>query len=235
MSNDGSELAPGAMVDAAITSRRSLRAFLPTPVPRATIEHLLDVAARAPSGTNMQPWRGHVLAGEKLRHFCDTVEAAFLGGKPDERDYRYYPETFFEPYLSRRREVGWGLYALLGIARGETEKMRLQHARNFRFFGAPVGVIFTVDRRLEIGSWLDYGMFLQNVMVAARGIGLHTCPQAAFAGMPNTVRAALDLPHQDVIVCGMAIGHADPNAVENALHTTRAPAREFMTFTGFNE
>jgi nitroreductase len=223
------------MVDAAITSRRSLRAFLPTPVPRATIEHLLDVAARAPSGTNMQPWRGHVLAGEKLRHFCDTVEAAFLGGKPDERDYRYYPETFFEPYLSRRREVGWGLYALLGIARGETEKMRLQHARNFRFFGAPVGVIFTVDRRLEIGSWLDYGMFLQNVMVAARGIGLHTCPQAAFAGMPNTVRAALDLPHQDVIVCGMAIGHADPNAVENTLRTTRVPAREFTTFTGFED
>ena len=235
MSNDGSELAPGAMVDAAITSRRSLRAFLPTPVPRATIEHLLDVAARAPSGTNMQPWRGHVLAGDPLRRFCDTVEAAFLGGKPDERDYRYYPEPFFEPYLSRRREVGWGLYTLLGIARGETEKMRLQHARNFRFFGAPVGVIFTIDRRLEIGSWLDYGMFLQNVMVAARGIGLHTCPQAAFAGMPNTVRAALDLPHQDVIVCGMAVGHADPNAVENTLRTTRAPAREFSTFTGFED
>jgi nitroreductase len=113
--------------------------------------------------------------------------------------------------------------------------MRLQHARNFRFFGAPVGVIFTIDRRLEIGSWLDYGMFLQNVMVAARGIGLHTCPQAAFAGMPNTVRAALDLPHQDVIVCGMAVGHADPNAVENTLRTTRAPAREFSTFTGFED
>jgi nitroreductase len=225
----------GSVVDAAITSRRSLRAFLPTPVPRATIEHLLDVAARAPSGTNMQPWCGHVLAGEKLRRFCDTVEAAFLAGNPDERDYRYYPETFFEPYLSRRREVGWGLYALLGIARGETEKMHLQHARNFRFFGAPVGVIFTVDRRLEIGSWLDYGMFLQNVMVAARGIGLHTCPQAAFAGLPNIVRAALDLPHQQVVVCGMAIGHADPDAVENTLRTTRVPARDFMSFTGFDD
>ncbi len=235
MSHDGSEIAPESPVDAAITSRRSLRAFLPTPIPRATVEHLLDVAARAPSGTNMQPWRGHVLAGTPLHRFCDTVEAAFLGGKPDERDYRYYPETFFEPYLSRRREVGWGLYTLLGIARGDGEKMRLQHARNFRFFGAPVGVIFTVDRRLEIGSWLDYGMFLQNVMVAARSIGLDTCPQAAFAGLPNAVRAALNLPFQHVIVCGMAIGHADPNAVENTLQTTRAAARDFMTFTGFND
>jgi len=227
------ESTPESLVDEAITLRRSLRAFLPTPIPRATIEHLLNVAARAPSGTNMQPWRGHVLAGDPLHTFCNTIESAFLADTPEQRDYRYYPDPFFEPYLSRRREVGWGLYALLGIARGETEKMRAQHARNFRFFGAPVGVIFTIDRRLEIGSWLDYGMFLQNVMVAARGIGLHTCPQAAFAGLPNTVRAALDLPFQDVIVCGMAIGHADPNAVENTLQTTRVPAREFATFAGF--
>jgi len=230
-----SQAGSNKVVDAAITSRRSLRAFLPTPVPRATVEHLLDVAARAPSGTNMQPWRGHAMAGERLRRFCDTVEAAFLAGVPDERDYRYYPETFFEPYLSRRREVGWGLYSLLGIGRGETDKMRAQHARNFRFFGAPVGVIFTIDRRLEIGSWLDYGMFLQNVMVAARGIGLDTCPQAAFASLSNTVRAALGLPFQDAVVCGMAIGHADPDAVENTLRTTRVPAREFMRFEGFED
>jgi nitroreductase len=113
--------------------------------------------------------------------------------------------------------------------------MQRQHARNFRFFDAPVGVIFTIDRRLEIGSWLDYGMFLQNVMVAARGLGLDTCPQAAFANFPNTVRAALALPHQDVVVCGMAIGHADPDAVENTLHTTRVPAGDFATFEGFAE
>lgn len=224
-----------ATVDAAITSRRLLRAFLPTPVPRATVEHLLDVAARAPSGTNMQPWRAHAMAGERLLRFCDTVEAAFLAGVPDERDYRYYPETFFEPYLSRRREVGWGLYSLLGIGRGDTGKMRLQLARNFRFFGAPVGLIFTIDRRLEIGSWLDYGMFLQNIMVATRGLGLDTCPQAAFAGMANIVRAALGLPFQDVIVCGMAIGYADPDAVENTLRTTRVPARDFTIFAGFQD
>jgi nitroreductase len=225
----------GSPVNAAITSRRSLRAFLPTPVSRTTVEHLLDIAARAPSGTNMQPWRAHVLAGARLHTFCDTIESAFLAGAPEQRDYRYYPDPLFEPYLSRRREIGWGLYTLLGIARGETEKMRAQHARNFRFFGAPVGVIFTIDRRLKIGSWLDYGMFLQNVMVAARGIGLHTCPQAAFAGLPNTVRAALDLPFQDVIVCGMAIGHADPDAIENTLQTTRVPAHEFATFAGFKD
>jgi nitroreductase len=183
----------------------------------------------------MQPWRAHVMAGARLRRFCDVVEAAFLAGVTEARDYRYYPETFFEPYLARRREVGWGLYSLLGIGRGDTDKMRLQHARNFRFFGAPVGVIFTIDRRLEIGSWLDYGMFLQNVMVAARGIGLDTCPQAAFANFPDTVRAALDLPVQEVIVCGMAIGYADPNAVENALQTTRVPAREFASFAGFDD
>jgi nitroreductase len=223
MLDDGS----GSVVDAAITSWPSLRAFLPTPVPRATVQHLLDVAARAPSGTNMQPWCGHAMAKERLRRICDVVEAAFLAGAPTEaRDYRYYPETFFEPYLARRREVGWGLYSLLGIGRGDTEKMRQQYARNFRFFEAPVGVIFTIDRRLEIGRWLDYGMFLQNVMVAARGLGLDTCPQAAFADFPNTVRAALELPFQDVIVCGMAIGYADPEAVENTLQTTREPARE---------
>jgi nitroreductase len=227
--------ASGSVVDVAITSRRSLRAFLPTPVPRATVEHLLDVAARAPSGTNMQPWRAHVMAGERLARFSDAVEAAFLAGVTEARDYRYYPDTFFEPYLSRRREVGWGLYSLLGIGRGDTDKMRLQHARNFRFFGAPIGVIFTIDRRLEIGSWLDYGMFLQNVMVAARGIGLDTCPQAAFANFPDTVRAALALSLQDVIVCGMAIGYADRGAVENTLQTNRVPARAFASFAGFDE
>src|SRR6185312_4007973 len=228
--------ARASVVDAAITSRRSVRAFLPTPVPRATVEHILDVAARAPSGTNMQPWRVHVLSGAPLRAFCDVLEATFLHGAPDDqRDYRYYPETFFEPYLARRREVGWGLYSLLGISRGETEKMRRQHAHNFRFFGAPVGMICTVDRRLEIGSWLDYGMFLANIMAAARGRGLDTCPQAAFAQFPNMVRRALGLPHEDVVVCGMALGYADPDAVVNTLQTSRAAASEFARFVGFAE
>lgn len=223
-----------ATVDAAISSRRSVRAFLPKPVSRVTIEHILEVSARAPSGTNMQPWQVHALAGAARDRFCDAVEAAFLNGVPEIRDYSYYPDPFFEPYQSRRREVGWAMYDLLGISRGENEKMRRQHARNFRFFDAPVGLICTIDRRLEIGSWLDYGMFLENIAVAARGHGLDTCPQAAFASLPNTVRQALDLPPETIIVCGMAIGHADPDAVVNHLRTTRVPAREFTRFDGFD-
>lgn len=227
---------PADIVDAAMTSRRSVRAFLPTPVPRATVAHLLDVAARAPSGTNMQPWRVHALAGAALTAFCDVVEAAFLaGGHGQDREYKYYPDQFFEPYLSRRRDVGWALYSLLDIKRGEDAKMRAAHARNFRFFGAPVGLICTIDRRLNIGSWLDYGFFLGNICTAARGRGLDTIPQAAFASLPNTIRAALDLPEEEAIVCGMAIGYADPDARVNSLHTPRAPAAEFTRFAGFAE
>lgn len=221
-----------AAVEAAITSRRSVRAFLPTPVPRALVEHLLDVAARAPSGTNMQPWRAYVLTGEPKRRLSEALVAEHLAGTPEEAEYAYYPHEFFEPYLSRRRKVGWDLYGLLGIRRGEAERMRRQHARNFEFFGAPVGIIFTIDRRLAIGSWLDYGMFLQNVMVAARAHGLDTCPQAAFARRHRTIRRHLPIPEGEAVVCGMSLGYADPDAPENALVTERAPAREFATFLG---
>ena len=220
-------------VDAAISSRRSIRAFLPTPVARATVEEILDIAARAPSGTNMQPWRIHAMAGERLRRFCDAVEGAFLYGPAEKREYLYYPNEFFEPYLSRRRQVGFALYDLMGIKRGETDKMKLAHARNFRFFDAPVGLICTIDRRLELGSWIDYGIFLGNIMVAARGRGLDTIAQAAFASMPNAVRAALDLPESEAIVCGMAIGYEDKDATVNSLRTPRVPAREFTRFDGF--
>jgi len=217
----------------AIASRRSIRAFLPTPVPRATVERILDIAARAPSGTNMQPWRGYALAGEQRQALSDALHAA--ADHKAEAEYRYYPQEFFEPYLARRRKVGWDLYGLLGIARGETAKMQRQHAKNLDFFGAPVGIIFTIDRRLEIGSWLDYGMFLGNVTVAARGMGLDTCPQAAFAPHHRTIRAVLGIPDNEVVVCGMALGHADPSAPENTLVTDRAPARDFCAFRGWDE
>jgi nitroreductase len=221
-------------VAAAITSRRSVRAFLPTPVARETVERILDIAARAPSGTNMQPWRGYVLTGAPLKRLSAALVAEAMAGTEVEAEYRYYPEPFFEPYLSRRRKVGWDLYGLLGIGRGEGEKMKRQHARNFVFFGAPVGLIFTIDRRLEIGSWLDYGIFLGNVMTAARGMGLDTCPQAAFAPHHRTIRAHLPIPEEEVVVCGMALGYADPAAPENALVTERVPAREFCTFLGWD-
>ena len=197
--NDITMLMPGDVVpandtEAAILSRRAVRGFLPKAVDRATVEHLLDVAARAPSGTNMQPWRAVALAGVALEEFRAALAEVFLsGGETEKRDYQYYPDPFFEPYLSRRRKVGWDLYGHLGIGRGEGEKMRAQVAHNLRFFGAPVGLVCVIDRRLEIGSWLDYGMFLQNISVAARARGLDTCQMAVFAQFAGTIRRLLGL------------------------------------------
>jgi nitroreductase len=203
-------------------------------VPRDLVEHLLDLAARAPSGTNMQPWRAYVLAGETRRRVSEALVAEHMAGAEEEAEQPYDPAELFEPYLSRRRKVGWELYTLLGIRRGEAERMRAQHARNFEFFGAPVGVVFTIDRRLAIGSWLDYGMFLENLMVAARAHGLDTCPQAAFARHHRTLRRLLPIPPGETVVCGLSLGRADPAAPENGLVTERTPAREFAAFLGWD-
>ena len=219
------------IVNEAITSRRSVRAFLARPVSREIIESILEVSSRAPSGTNMQPWRVYVCVGSSLRALTSKVlashnDASFVRDHP----YKYYPDEFFEPYLTRRRAVGWGLYGLLGIERGDKEGMHRQHGRNFVFFDAPVGMIFTIDSRLEIGSWLDYGMFLENIMVSARGYGLDTCPQAAFAGHHRVIRDVLDIPENEVVVCGMALGYTDTDAPENRLVTERAELSEYVTF-----
>jgi nitroreductase len=222
-------------VDEAITSRRSIRRFLPTSVPAATVEAILNVAARAPSGTNMQPWRGYVVAGATKNALIDAVQAVFDANEPGHtQEVQYYPDAFFDPYLSRRRAVGWGLYGKLGIGKGDAAKMRAQHRRNFQFFDAPVGMIFTIDRRLATGSWLDYGMFLQNIMTAARGRGLDTCAQAAWSHYHRAIRPVLGLTEDETVVCGMALGHADPDAVENTLVTSREPAATFVTFSGFD-
>jgi nitroreductase len=217
-------------VDRAIATRRSLRRFLPHQVPRATLEHVLRIASRAPSGTNMQPWRVYVVAGARLRRLGEALLAAHDAPDGHKQEYAYYPAEFFEPYLARRRKVGWDLYGLLGIGRGDKDRMHAQHGRNFVFFDAPVGMIFTIDRRLEIGSWLDYGMFLGNVMTAARGVGLDTCPQAAFARFHRIIRAALAIPEQEIVVCGMALGYGDRDAPENQLVTERAPIETFATY-----
>jgi nitroreductase len=169
-----------AAVDRAIRTRRSVRRFLPRPVPRAVVEELLDVARHAPSGTNTQPWRVHALAGAAKERLCRAVASAYDSGARAP-EYRYYPEQWFEPYLGRRRKLGWDLYTLLGIGRGDKAAMHAQHRRNYRFFDAPVGMIFTIDRRLEQGSWLDYGMFLQTLMVAARARHL---PAGVVDGVP---------------------------------------------------
>ena len=181
----------------------------------------------------MQPWRVHVLTGEPKERLSAALMRAHAEGAPHGAEYKYYPDQFFEPYLARRRKVGWDLYGLLGIARGETARMQAQHARNLVFFDAPVGMIFTIDRRLEIGSWLDYGIFLGNVMTAARGHGLHTCAQAAFAPFHATIRRELGLAAEEVVVCGLSIGYEDTAAPENQLRTERVPAREFASFRGW--
>lgn len=228
------EIAPANETEAAILSRRSIRGFLPDPVARETVEHLLDVAARAPSGTNMQPWRVIALSGAALHAFCDGCAAAYTGGTESKGiEHRYYPNPLHEPYIARRRKIGWDLYNLLGIGRGDREKAAAHVVRNLHYFGAPVGLICTIDRKLEIGSWLDYGMFLENIATAARGRGLDTCMMAVFAEFPETIRTLLGLTGDDVIVCGVAIGREDPAAVANALRTERVKASEFSEFRGF--
>ena len=228
---------PGS-VDDAIASRFSCRAFLrEREVPRETILDLLEVASRAPSGTNTQPWRVYVLQGATRDALADKVCAAHDAIHADPslaaqytEEYAYYPTKWVSPYIDRRRENGWGLYGLLGIAKGEKDKMHAQHQRNFRFFDAPVGLMFTIDRVMRQGSWLDFGMFLQSVMVAARGLGLDTCPQAAWTPFHRIIMEAIGAPANEQLVCGMSLGHADPDAIENSLQTEREPVERFATF-----
>ena len=221
--------------DEAIATRRSVRAFLPTPVSRETVEELLTLASRSPSGTNIQPWKVRVVAGEKRLALSRAIQEALDRDGVDkyQREWNYYPQNWREPYIGRRRKIGWDLYGLLGIRKGDFEKTERQHRRNYDFFDAPVGLIFTLDEDLEIGSWLDLGIFIGALMIAARGRGLDTCPQAALANAHPVLRRELGIPESEIIICGMALGHEDPSAPENRLVTERAPAREFATFDGF--
>ena len=227
-------VADQSSVDAAITSRFSTRAFLPKPVPRAAIEEILQVASRAPSGTNTQPWRVYVLQGASLRGLSDKVCAAHdaiyadpqLAGEYRE-EYEYYPRKWVSPYIERRRQNGWSLYGLLGITKSDKDKMHAQHQRNYRFFGAPLGFMFTIDRVLERGSLVDYGMFLENIMVAARGRGLHTCPQAAWNAYAKIILPHIGAAADEMLVCGMSMGYADEAALVNSYFTPREPAASF--------
>jgi len=225
-------------VDHAITSRRSIRRFLPTEVSRETLESILRVASRAPSGTNTQPWRVHVLTGGARQGLVDKVTAAFLGSglvdhhqAPHKEEYDYYPSQWVSPYIDRRRKVGWDLYGLLGIAKGDNERMREQQARNYAYFDAPVGLVFTIDRVMGRGSWLDYGMFVQSIMIAARARGLDTCPQAAFNQFHAVIEEHLALDTaKEMVVMSMALGWADPQALDNTLLTEREPVSSFAKF-----
>jgi len=222
-----------AIVDAAITTRRSLRAFLPDPIPRQTIEEILAVASRAPSGTNTQPWKVYVLTGEAKAALSAKIADAY--DDPEEaqthrEEYAYYPTEWRSPFIERRRKIGWDLYGLLKIGKTDKQRMHVQHRRNYEFFGAPVGLMFTIDRAMQQGSWLDYGMFLQSIMIAARGRGLDTCPQAAFMQFHRIISAHVGAPDNEQVVCGMSLGHADPNAIENTLVTEREPVSGFARF-----
>ncbi len=222
-----------ATVDAAITSRRSIRAFLPVPVPREEIEAILQVASRAPSGTNIQPWQVYVISGERKAQLTQAIMAVAMDPDQDtqhQAEYDYYPRQWRSPFIERRRKVGWDLYGLLGLTRDNKAGMAAQHARNYAFFDAPVGLMFTIERHLGQGSWLDYGMFLQNIMIAARGRGLDTCPQAAFTGYHKIIADVLQFSEDEMLVCGMSLGYADPARIENSLITERAPLHEFVKF-----
>ncbi|HUP29220.1 MAG TPA: nitroreductase [Usitatibacter sp.] len=221
--------------DEALRTRRSVRAFLPTPVPRATVEELLALASRSPSGSNIQPWKVRVVAGESRVRLSSAILSALDrdGAGAHKREWNYYPVNWREPFLARRRKIGWDLYGLMGIPKGDFAGTERQRRRNYEFFGAPVGVIFTLDEDLEIGSWLDLGIFIGALAIAARGRGLDTCPQAAFADFHAVIRRELGIPENEIIICGMGLGYADPAAPENRLVTERAPPSEFATFEGF--
>jgi nitroreductase len=217
-------------VEEAIVGRHCYRAFLPQPVPRELIARILRIAGRAPSGSNIQPWKVWVLDGAVKEAVSRELVDLYDAGKVDQREYNYYPERWREPYLARRRACGWGLYGLLGIGRGEKAKMHAQHRRNFLFFDAPVGLIFSIDRDLEQGSWLDHGMFLQSIMIAARPFGLETCPQAAFLEFSHVLQRRLAIPAEQTIVCGMALGYPDPSDKVNTFTPERIGVEELVTW-----
>jgi nitroreductase len=220
-------------VDWALVTRRSVRAFLSTPVPHEEIESILNVARFSASGVNMQPWHVHVVTGPMKSRLSgaineindDPVRSAAL-----KEPYDYYPREWVAPYLNRRRKVGWALYGLLGIEKDDKARMHAQHGRNYSFFDAPVGLFFTVDRVMQEGSLLDYGMFLQSVMIAARGRGLHTCPQAAFLKFHRVISSVLQIPDTQMLICGMSLGYADESSIENTLVTEREAVHAFTTF-----
>lgn len=221
-------------MDQIITSRMSTRAFTKQAVAKELIETILQVASRAPSGTNTQPWKVYVLQGKSRDQLVEKVCAAHDAMRQDpslaseyQEAYDYYPTQWVSPYIDRRRENGWGLYGLLDIGKADKDKMHLQHQRNFKFFDAPVGLMFTVDKVMGRGSLLDYGMFLENLMISARGHGLHTCPQAAWNGFAKIILPHIGASDNEMLVCGMSLGYADDSQVVNTFHTPRVAVADF--------
>ena len=223
-------------IEEAIRSRRSIRAFTDQPVEREKIERVLELAQRAPSGTNTQPWHTYVCAGaardEIAREVLKLVEK---NAARKYEEYEYYPASWKEVHQNRRRGVGWSLYGLLGIEKGDRERTAKQSKRNFNFFDAPVGLFFTVDSYLMRGSWFDAGLYMPTVMLAARGEGLHTCPQAAWITFQEPIFRILGIPDDQVLVSGMAMGYEDTTAIENTLVSEREDVANVTHFIGFDE
>lgn len=220
-------------VDDAIKTRHSCRRFTDQAVTREQIEHLLEVARYAPSGSNTQPWQVYVVAGEVKSAVSAAIVADLQTNEErQDREYQYYPLEWYEPYLARRRACGWGLYNSLNIQRGEADKMKTQRTRNFTFFDAPVGLFFTMSRGLETGSYMDVGMFVQSFMVAARGLGLDTCAQAAFANYHELIRPLVGITDDEILICGLAVGYSDSQTPENQFRTEREPVDGFTTWSG---
>lgn len=218
----------------AIKDRHSTRAFLKTPVSQETIQAILEVAKYAPSGANIQPWFVVAITGEFQQKIGQAITKAREAQAPENPDYQYYPTLWRDPYKKRRQACGLALYSALQIPYGDKAKRKEVWDQNYYFFGAPAGLLFFIDRDLEKGSWMDMGMFIQNVMLAARGLGLDTCPQASLAEYPDIVRNIVGIPAEKVLLCGMALGYKDKLQPVNQYQTDREPLSNFTQFLGFS-
>jgi nitroreductase len=217
-------------VSEAVASRKTIRAFKPDPVPRAVVEEILTKALRAPSGGNLQPWRVYMLMGEAREKFLGLVEEARQVSPMGEKgEYNVYPPDITEPYRTRRFAVGEQLYATIKIAREDKPGRIRQFQKNYQFFGAPVGLFFTMDRQMQQGQWADLGMFMQTIMLLAREYGLHTCAQEAWSGWSRIIREFFSVPQNEMIFCGLALGYADDGAPINTMVSERAPLSDFLT------
>lgn len=213
-----------------ILKRKSTRAFLDKMVEPEKIQRILQLASHAPSGVNTQPWQVAVVTGEKKKQLDLLLEEAFRAGKKSVMDYQYYPRHWKEPYKARRKSCGLKMYSALNISRDDKQRQLDQWAANYRAFDAPVVLFFFLDAIAEKGSFLDYGMFLQSLMLAAVDQGLATCPQAALAEYPYIVKKALGYDEDSVMICGIALGYEDADAAVNSYHTDREDYKNFTKF-----
>ncbi len=214
-------------VEAAVRTRASTRAFLDRAVTREEVEAILDAARYSPSGGNLQPWQVAVVSGSSRARLSEQLRGARAAGTAEHPDYLYYPAHWREPYLGRRRACGYALYGALGIAREDKVRRARQWDANFDFFGAPVGLLFFLERGMSHGAWVDLGIFLQSIMLLALEQGLATCPQAALADYPDVVRSVLGVSEELILVCGMALGYPDREHPVNRYRTAREALASF--------